>query len=144
MPTVRELDPGEEHLATSALLELRPHFAGPEALVEAIALQRPAGYRLLGSFAPGDDQAAAVAGFRLVRMLAWDLSLYVDDLVTRPEHRGAGHATALLRRLDEIGREAGCRELHLDSGVQAERQAAHRRYFGHGMRVASFHFTKPL
>nr|WP_205696633.1 GNAT family N-acetyltransferase [Conexibacter sp. SYSU D00693] len=88
--------------------------------------------------------AAAAAGFRVVRNLAWGVALYVDDLVTREAHRGAGHATALLAALDDAARAEGCRELHLDSGVQPERQAAHRRYFGHGMRVSSFHFQKDV
>lgn len=143
-PLVRELGPGEERLAALALLELRPHLGDAERLAQAIARQRPDGYRLLGAFAEGEEQAAAAAGFRVVRMLAWGTGLYVDDLVTRPEHRGAGHATALLAALDAEGRRSGCGELHLDSGVQEARQAAHRRYFGHGMRIASYHFSKPL
>ncbi|HYF27291.1 MAG TPA: GNAT family N-acetyltransferase [Baekduia sp.] len=141
MSNVRELGPGEEGLAAAALRELRPHLGDPAAAAAAL---RPDGYRLLAAFAAGEEQAAAVAGFRVLRMLAHGTFLYVDDLVTVRAHRGAGHATALLRALDAHAREAGCAALHLDSGVGPERQAAHRRYFGHGMRIASYHFTKPL
>src|SRR3954453_8414160 len=33
--------------------------------------QRPAGYRLAGSCEPGEEDAAAVAGFRIQENLAW-------------------------------------------------------------------------
>ena len=96
MPEVRELPPGETALAARALLELRPHRAPAEDLVARIdAVQRPQGYRLLGSFDRGDADAAAAAGFRVVEMLAWGRALYVDDLVTLPDRRGRGHADAL-------------------------------------------------
>lgn len=149
MPIVRELRPGEEHRAAGALRVLRPRFADDAAVVDAVVAQRAAGYRLLGSFPVGGAEetrgpAVAVAGFREVLSLSWGRTVYVDDLVTTPDHRGAGHATALLEALDALARAAGCAELHLDSGVGADRQAAHRRYFGHGMRVAAFHFSKDL
>jgi GNAT superfamily N-acetyltransferase len=141
---VREIREGDTPLAARTLLELRPAFGTPEAITRRADGQRGAGYRLAGAFVDGTPEAAAVAGFRIVENLAWGRSLYVDDLVTHPDHRGAGLATALLAWLDAEARREGCRELHLDSGVVPERQAAHRRYFGHGMRIASYHFEKPL
>jgi GNAT superfamily N-acetyltransferase len=110
----------------------------------AAAAQRPDGYRLLGAFQEDAVEAVAVAGFRVQTMLVEGRVLYVDDLSTLPAARGRGAATALLQELDRIGRAEECTALHLDSGVVPERQAAHRRYFGHGMRIASFHFSKPL
>jgi GNAT superfamily N-acetyltransferase len=141
---LREIREGETALAARTLLELRPAFGTPEALTVQADGQRAAGYRLAGAFVDGTQDAAAVAGFRIAESLAWGRALYVDDLVTHPDHRGAGLATALLAWLDAEARRAGCRELHLDSGVVPERQAAHRRYFGHGMRIAAYHFTKAL
>ena len=138
MPTARELEPGEERLAAETLLELRPHWGDAETLARRIAAQREDGYRVVASFddgdGDGDDVAGAVAGFRLGRNTAWGSHLYVDDLVTRGDRRGRGHAGAAMALV----------ELHLDSGVGPEREAAHRLYFRHGMRIASYHFTKPL
>lgn len=57
---------------------------------------------------------------------AWGHHLYVDDLSTAPEGRRQGHAGALLDWLIEEGRRLGCSQLHLDSGVGAERFDAHR------------------
>jgi hypothetical protein len=38
----------------------------------------------------------------------------------------------------------GCEQLHLDSGVEANRLDAHRLYLNTGMRITSFHFGKGI
>jgi GNAT superfamily N-acetyltransferase len=145
MPSVRELTPDETGLAWAALRELRPHVASPEELERRVnSAQRAEGYRLVGSFAEGDAAPAAVAGFRTLHALAWGYALYVDDLVTRAARRGEGHADALLRWLVEEARRLGCEQLHLDSGVQRERETAHRFYFNHGLRISAYHFSREL
>jgi GNAT superfamily N-acetyltransferase len=147
MPEIREIAQGETHRAARALLELRPHRAGGGDLVALAALadgQRAAGYRLVGSFEPGEEDAAAVAGFRVQENLAWGRHLYVDDLVTRADRRGRGHGGALMRWLALEACRAGCEQLHLDSGVQAEREDAHRLYFNAGLRISSYHFQRAI
>lgn len=141
---VRELLAGESHLAAVALLELRPRWATPAALAARIDEQRTSGYRVAGSFAAGEADAAAVAGFRVGESLHMGRHLYVDDLVTRAALRGRGHADAVMAWVEALAREEGCGWLHLDSGVQEERADAHRFYFRHGMRIASYHFSRPL
>ena len=145
MPSVRELPAGETELAAWTLLELRPHAAPASTLVDLIDDElRPNGYRLVGSFEDGEDDAAAVAGFRVARMIAWGRYLYVDDLVTAAERRGRGHADALFAWLLEEAARQGCDQFHLDSGVGPERADAHRFYFRHGMRITSYHFARGL
>jgi GNAT superfamily N-acetyltransferase len=145
MPGVRELPAGETGLAARALLELRPQYGDAGRLAARIDdVQRVGGYRLLGSFEEGAAEASAAAGFRVVEMLAWGRGLYVDDLVTLPEARGRGHADALFAWLDEEAERLGCDSFHLDSGVGPDRADAHRFYFRHGMRIASFHFARGL
>jgi GNAT superfamily N-acetyltransferase len=143
-PDIRELTDGQEALAAAALLELRPHLGDAAAVAARARRQRPAGYRLVAAFEPGEEQAAGAAGFRIGENLAWGRHLYVDDLSTRAAHRGRGHGAALLRWLAETARAEGCGELHLDSGVQPERESAHRLYFGERLRIASFHFSRPV
>jgi len=63
MSEVRELNTGESHLAAAALLELRPHVGTPAELAERVDRQRPGGYRVVGSFDEGEEEAAAAAGF---------------------------------------------------------------------------------
>ena len=143
--TVREIAPGETALAARTLLELRPGLGSAEALVRQVdERQRATGYRLAGVFTDGDEQAAAVAGFRINEFLAWGRHLYVDDLVTAEAHRGQGHADRLFAWLEEEARQAGCTQFHLDSGLMEERQDAHRFYFRHGLRIAAFHFQREL
>jgi GNAT superfamily N-acetyltransferase len=144
VPDVRELQAGESHLAAAALLELRPHFGSREAITERIDALRPAGYRVAASFEPGDDDAAAAAGFRIGESLAWGRFVYVDDLATRTGLRGRGHADAVMAWVEEEGSRQGCEQLHLDSGVGPERTDAHRFYFRHGLRIFSYHFARGL
>ena len=145
MSAVRELQEGETHLAARALLELRPWVGSVDALVAAIdGTQRPDGYRLIASFEDGDEDAAAAAGFRVQTNLASGRHLYCDDLITREDRRGRGHADALFEWMFAEGRRLDCPSFQLDSGVGADRADAHRFYFRHGMRINSYHFARRL
>src|SRR4051794_37491166 len=143
---IHELERGETPRAAAAMLELRPHLGDSETFVRRVDdVQRSEGYRLVASFDhDDDDQAAAVAGFRVMHLLAWGHSMYVDDLSTRAASRGRGHAGALMDWLiDEAGR-LGCDQLHLDSGVLPERADAHRLYYNKRLQVRSLHFARIL
>ena len=144
MSQVRELDASETRRAAVALLELRPHVGSAEAMTERVDAQRALGYRIAAAFDAGEEDAAAVAGFRIGENLAWGRFLYVDDLVTRASARGRGHADAVMACVDEVAEQEGCGELHLDSGVGPEREDAHRFYFRHRLRISSYHFARGL
>jgi GNAT superfamily N-acetyltransferase len=122
---------------------LRANLDDEESFVRRVDdAQRPEGYRLVGAFEEGEPEAAAVAGFRTGRSLAWGHYIYVDDLSTLPEARRRGHGRALLDWLLEEGRRLGCDQLHLDSGVGLDRADAHRLYLNTGMVIASHHFAR--
>lgn len=126
------------HRCHPVLLELRPHHADADAfVVQALRQQAEAGYRVF--FSEQDGCVAAVAGFRMGENLAWGRFLYVDDLITANAARKQGHARALLEALILEARAKGCKQLHLDSGVQ--RFDAHRLYLNAGMRISSHHFA---
>ncbi len=144
MAEVRELETGESRRAALAMLELRPRFGSPQALVRRIDAQRASGHRIVASFEPGDADAAAVGGFRFGESLAWGRYLYVDDLVTRAALRGRGHADAVMGWMEGEARGRDCDQLHLDSGVGSDRADAHRFYFRHGLVIASHHFAKKV
>jgi GNAT superfamily N-acetyltransferase len=135
---VREIGDGETCLALAALKELRPNV---ETAAQVDAL-RPDGYRLAGSFEPGDEDAVCVAGFRITDNLANGRFLYVDDLVTREATRSGGHGAAVLAWLEEEARRTGCARLQLDSAVH--RFAAHRFYHRHGLVIVAHHFDRAL
>jgi GNAT superfamily N-acetyltransferase len=140
---LRELLPPETGLAFEAMRALRPHHAERGAWIARVdELQRPDGYRLVAAFDDRDDEAVAVAGFRLGHNLAWGRFIYVDDLSTLPAARGSGHGEALLRWIFDEAQRLGCDEVHLDSGTVPERWAAHRLYHRVGMSISSHHFQR--
>jgi len=143
---ILELPASETHLGYAAMLELRPDVGSQTEFVSRINdLQRPEGYRLVGSFVAGVKEAAAVAGFRTAHFLAWNYALYCDDLSSLPAFRRQGHASALLDWMMSEARRLGCTEFHLDSGVIPDvRAAAHRLYMNKGMHISAYHFSEKL
>jgi GNAT superfamily N-acetyltransferase len=119
--------------------QLRTHLDAADFSAQ-VERQRRQGYRL--AFLESDGAVLACAGFRIAEYLAWGRILYVDDLVTVAEARSTGCGAQLFDWLAEHARDAGCVQLHLDSGVQ--RFAAHRFYLGRGMDITSHHFAFTL
>ncbi len=122
--------------------ELRPHVGSLEAFLERVEAQRRDGYRLVGSFEEGEDDAVAAAGFRPMENLVSGRFLYVDDLSTLPGFRRRGHAGSLLRWLEAEARRLGCGQVQLDSGLN--RREAHRLYLAGGFQVVSYHFARGI
>lgn len=142
--TVRELVAGDTGLAFEAMRALRAHLSDEDEFVRRVdELQRPQGYRLV-AVVEGDGTVSAVAGFRVLEMLAYGRVLYVDDLSTLPSARRRGHGRALLEWCAGEAQRTNCAALQLDSNVGPERQDAHRLYFNNGMRISSYHFTREL
>lgn len=121
------------------MVQLRPHLT-EAAYLAAVERQRSAGYQLV--YLEAEDVVCAVAGFRLMEMLAYGKTLYVDDLVTDEAQRSKGYGEALLAWLREHAQAHNCDLLHLDSGVQ--RFAAHRFYFTQRMWISAYHFSLKL
>jgi GNAT superfamily N-acetyltransferase len=123
-----------------AMHELRPHLS-EEAFVSQVQRQmQNHGYVLVYIAAEGEVTAAA--GYRIAEFLAWGKACYLDDLVTRESARKHGYGGMLLDWLMNKAEALGCRQFHLDSGVQ--RHDAHRLYLGHKMQITSHHFAKAL
>ncbi|MBT2504243.1 GNAT family N-acetyltransferase [Curtobacterium sp. ISL-83] len=138
---IRELTADESSLAFDAMRALRTALTREE-FVRRVREQARDGYRLVAAFDDATTTVFAVAGFRFADNLAWGRHCYIDDLSTVPAARGRGAASRLLAWIaDEAGR-AGVTQVHLDSGVQAERQDAHRLYFRTGFRISSYHFSR--
>jgi GNAT superfamily N-acetyltransferase len=141
--TIRELEHAETARAFAAMRALRQHLADEDELVRRVGEQRAEGYRLVAAV-EDDGSVSTVAGFRVRDTLADGRILYVDDLSTLPAARRRGYGRALLDWCAAEGRRLGCKELHLDSSVGADRQDAHRLYFNAGMRIGAYHFERVL
>jgi GNAT superfamily N-acetyltransferase len=118
---------------------LRPHLIEAEFLAR-VRRQQLQGYSLI--YLQDSGQVAAAAGYRVLEFLAWGKVLYVDDLITLPEKRGAGYAGALMDWMILHARKQGCDELHLDSGYQ--RHDAHRLYLNRSLQLLCHHFSLKL
>lgn len=125
-------------MAVAALGELLPDV---DDIGGRIIEQQATGYRLAGVIIGGQASAVAVAGFRVSTNLSWGRHLYVDDLFTRVQFRGNGHARALMTWLVEQAQHDGCEQLHLDSGTSASRHDAHALHHSVGLRITSHHFS---
>lgn len=123
----------------AVLAQLRPHLE-EATFVARVQRQQEGGYRL--AFLDADSAVRTVAGYRVFESLAWGRICYVDDLVTDAGSRSRGFGQALFTWLMERAREAGCEQLHLDSGVQ--RFEAHRFYLAQRMDISSHHFSRHL
>jgi GNAT superfamily N-acetyltransferase len=142
---VREVLPPDTGLAFSAMHALRRNLPDRAAFVRQVdEVQRKEGYRLVCAFEQGNQDAQATAGFRTGHCLAWGHYLYVDDLSTLPSARRRGYARLLLDWVAAEARRLGCSQLHLDSGVGAERADAHRLYLKSGLNIVAHHFAQPL
>jgi GNAT superfamily N-acetyltransferase len=132
---IAETDP-EIAACYAVMRALRPHIAEAE-FVARVRRQERTGYRL--AFVEEAGGPVAVAGFRVGENLAWGRHLYVDDLVTLPAFRSRGYGAGLLAWLRQTAANEGCRQMHLESGIQ--RVDAHRFYEREGMTMTSFHFA---
>jgi GNAT superfamily N-acetyltransferase len=110
-----------------------------EEFAKCVSQQQEEGYRI--AFLESEAQIVAVAGFRILHMLASGKTLYVH-LATDQSHRSKGFGETLLKWLANYARNSGCHMLSLDSSVQ--RRRAHRFYFLQGMHVSDFHFEMHL
>ncbi len=111
-----------------------------ELFVARVQEQRREGYRLF--YYLRESKVIAVAGCRISQNLAWGRHLYIDDLVSLSEERSLGYGGKLMEFLKQMAQEEGCKQIHLDSGVQ--RFEAHRFYLNKGFRISSHHFTMEL
>ncbi len=129
---LKEILPLHTLLAFTAMRELRTGLTGDDFVERVDTVQRRAGYRLVGAF-PGDGvDAVAVAGSRVNTSLSWGRHVYIDDLSTVASARRQGFASQLLAWIHNEADRLDCSHVHLDSGVGAERQSAHRLYLNTG------------
>ena len=125
--------------AYDTISSLRPHLI-KENFIKQIRMQEETGYILFGGFNYGD--LIASAGIRIYECLAYGKNVYIDDLVINDEKRSQGYGKKMLDWIEAYGKANGCRELHLDSGVQ--RFSAHRFYFREKFHIPYYHFSKNI
>ena len=131
-------DSEEDARACFALMRaLRPHLTSADEFVTRWRRQHAASYRLLVLSENG--RPVALAGFRVQENLVHGRHLYVDDLVTSADRRGAGLGEALMDRLKQEAAELGCDKLLLDTPMN--NFLGHRFYFRQGLLATALRFS---
>ncbi|GBG14664.1 GCN5 family acetyltransferase [Novimethylophilus kurashikiensis] len=130
----------EIHACFPVMHELRPHLEEASFVAQVQRQHHNHGYQLV--YVVEQGQVVAAAGFRVGEYLAWGKTFYLDDLITASTTRQHGYGGRLLDWLLEKAGELGCRQFHLDSGMQ--RHDAHRLYLNKKLNITSHHFAKVL
>ncbi|MDB5929947.1 MAG: acetyltransferase domain protein [Polaromonas sp.] len=120
--------------------QLRPQLVSAQDWLARCRHQATQGYRVMIVMRQG--RCVALAGYRLEENLVWGRFLYVDDLVTDANERGAGQGGVLMDALKAEARKHDCRQLVLDSALS--NALAHRFYFRAGLLARALCFTLPL
>jgi len=134
---VRFATPEHIDILTPTLLELRPHLDA-SAVEPQLRRQLKEGYQLI--FVGNEELAFSLAGFRTLNMFVSGKTLYIDDLVTHPDHMRKGYATVLLDWIKEYAKSNHYETLSLDSGF--DRKKAYPLYLNSGLEVAALHFGR--
>lgn len=103
--------------------ELRDHLA-LDAYLELLRAMMEEGYELWALC--DDEDIKALAGIALRTNLYYGRHIWVFDLVTTSGERSKGYGEALLKQIEELGKQRGCDMVALSSGL--ERVDAHRFY----------------
>ena len=122
-----------------ALRELRPHRTEQE-LREMLPPLFEQGYEI--AYIGDNTVAFAIAGFRILDFLFSGRTLYLDDLITHPDHRKNGYAGKLLEWLKHFAKQNDIDHFSLDSGFQ--RKDAYRLYLNSGLEVEALHFGRKV
>jgi ribosomal protein S18 acetylase RimI-like enzyme len=91
----------------------------PDTFAAEVRRQQQGGYHLLGLF-NDVGTLVAIAGYRESHTLSRGPHLFIDDLVTAPNARRQGHATALLQHLARHALSRNLPTLYLDSRNTAQ------------------------
>ncbi len=122
------------------MAQLRLHLISEDEFICRWQQQSLDGYRLLALHV--GSNILALAGYRVQENLVHGRFLYVDDLVTDANLRGAGHGAALMTRLKQDALALGCAKLVLDTPLS--NALGHRFYFRHGLLATALRFSLPI
>ena len=122
----------------SAIQALRPSLTD-ELYFEAVQKTLADNRQII--FIEDAGKAAAVAVFETGYNLFRGKYIYIDDLSTLPESRGKGYAGILLDWIIDFAQKENYEQIHLDSGVNANRTDAHRLYLNKRFQITSLHFV---
>ena len=114
---IRELHDDAEIVAVYPLMKTLRERIARDTFLEEIRRQQAGGYRLIGGFENGAP--VVLAGIRRSHTLSRGDHLFVDDLVSDPAVRGAGHGRAMMQWVARDAAAEGIPRIYLDSRITA-------------------------
>jgi hypothetical protein len=141
---LRELTPEEDTTAFPALHRLHTNIRGIGQFQELIQTQRAEGYRLLGIFEEGKQNATTICGFRIQTTLIAGKHLNIEDLSSYHQPIDDNHIYTILNELKKIAHQEHCTCIHANSSVTTDSNNLHHLYLKHGFTLNSHQFIYQL
>jgi GNAT superfamily N-acetyltransferase len=113
----RELRTNDEIRGAFPLMASLRDRIRAESFLDEVRRQQVEGFRLYGGFEAG--KLVVLAGVRRTHTLSRGEHLFVDDLVTDADARGAGYGRAMMRWLATRALDEGLQRIYLDSRATA-------------------------
>lgn len=115
---IRELNTDATILAAFPLMNLLRDRISRDTFVREVRRQQADGYRLIGGYQT--EAPVVLAGIRRGHTLSRGDHLFVDDLVSDPAVRGAGHGRAMMHWIAREAASAGVPRIYLDARITAK------------------------
>lgn len=141
---LRELTSAETTSAFAALHLLHPNIRDITQFQELVMIQQAEGYRLLGIFEEGKQNAITICGFRIVTNFACGRHLHIDDLASHHLPIADEQVSQIFEALKIIAVKENCNSIHADSSVSSDNSNMHHVYLKHGFVLSSHKFSLKL
>ena len=141
---LRELTPAETGSAFAALHLLHPNIRDIVQFQDLVKIQQAEGYRLLGIFEEGKQNAVTVCGFRIVTNFATGRHLYIDDLTSLHLPIADDKISQIFTELKTIATNEHCSSIHADSSISSDSSNIHHLYLKNGFTLCSHKFSLKL
>jgi ribosomal protein S18 acetylase RimI-like enzyme len=115
---IRELQTDADILDAFPLMKVLRERITSTTFLDEVRRQQQRGYQLIGGFER--DRLVVLAGIRRSHTLSRGDHLFVDDLVSDPEARGAGHGREMMRWLARGASAEGIPRIYLDARITAK------------------------
>ncbi|PIT13285.1 DUF3579 domain-containing protein [Snodgrassella alvi] len=141
---LRELTSAETTSAFATLHRLHPNIRDITQFQELVQIQQAEGYRLLGIFEEGKQNAITICGFRIVTNFASGRHLHIDDLASHHSPITDEQVSQIFGALKIIAVKENCNSIHADSSVSSDNSNMHHVYLKHGFVLSSHKFSLTL
>lgn len=141
---LRELTPADISSAFAALHLLHPNIRDIAQFQDMVKIQQIEGYRLLGIFEEGKQNAVTVCGFRIVTNFASGRHIHIDDLASLHLPIADEQASQIFETLKTIAINEHCNSIHADSNVSSDSSNMHHLYLKNGFTLCSHKFSQKL